>query len=290
MWLWQPRWKSWLVTFMDVFLFWLQLQVNKVTPCLFDLLVLLHLETGVSHSCNVMACANAALTRPQITQTPYTLHSFSLGGLSQQKSCKGISCWSPLLPEPVCVGLCFFVVFFVCVCFPLPPAFTTIKYIPFTPRTDNKGSGCQTDIYRIYFPPEELFRAPLSSHNPSLTERFLLLLLPLWLFSHPLSVSLQSYPMHLCYHNVVTHTPWVSNASTHTESGWGHCLESEYYSLHPKGRNPVSPLPFKKHKRLPLREEADSYGMCYQGFLWLALKFMPISCMCVRVDLLPKSI
>lgn len=25
-----------------------------------------------------MACANAALTRPQITQTPYTLHSFLL--------------------------------------------------------------------------------------------------------------------------------------------------------------------------------------------------------------------
>lgn len=46
-----------------------------------------------------------------------------------------------------------------------------------------------------------------------------------------------------------------------------------YYSRHPKGRNPVAPRPhppapllFTQHKRLPLREGAESYGMCCQGF------------------------
>lgn len=72
---------------------------------------------------SVMACAYAALTGPKKHRHTFIhLHSFLLGshlrGLSQQKGCKGISCWSP--PLPGLGALC------VCVCFTLASALSSV--------------------------------------------------------------------------------------------------------------------------------------------------------------------
>lgn len=189
----------------------------------------------------------------------FFLTLFPLWSLSQQNSFKGISCWSPLLPGPgAAYCMCGCVLY-------VTTSFHRCHVQVISPWTDNEAAGRQSDGEN-YIPPEDLCSVPSYPHNPSLTEHFLLVFLPLQRSLSPITV--HTFNMYCQSH---THTLLVSLKHTHTqmhthgESGWGHCLESEYYSRHPKGRNPVTPLLFSKHKRLPLREEADSYGMCYQG-------------------------
>lgn len=187
-----------------------------------------------------------ALPGPQITDAIYitfVLTLFPLGGLSQQKGCKGISCWSPPLPGPGCM-CALYITSRSCQCH--------LQII--SPWTDNGEGGEKGGFFSSWgsiLPP-----LTLAMHYRPYTSIFSFCLSCTYSeLSHTQSHSFPASPRRAC----------TRPHAQGKESGWGRCLESEYYSQHPKARNPVTPPPFSNDKRLPLREQADSYGMCYQG-------------------------
>lgn len=142
----------------------------------------------------------------------------------------------------------------VCVCFTLPPAPTNVMYRSFLlRRTMSEVEVHQTGERNTSLLGISVLCPPLhSSCNPSLTKHFLCLFLPRWLSLIPVLIhthvlSSMKTKLHTCTSTCVcvSNTHRERQIPTHTESGWGHCLESGYYSRHPKGRNPVTPSAFQ---------------------------------------------
>lgn len=116
----------------------------------------------------VIACPYAALTGPQITQTPYTLHSFLLCSHSEALVSKTVVKEFPV--EAHCsLGLALYL----CVCaLYITTGFHQCHEQIISPWRNNEGIGRQSDWREKYFPPEDLCSIPSSPHNLSLAEHF----------------------------------------------------------------------------------------------------------------------
>ena len=71
---------------------------------------------------------------------------------------------------------------------------------------------------------------------------------------------------------------------TERVSGWGHCLESEYYSRHPKGRNPVTLLSIRTKDSLWERRQTPMECVTrvfYTDLPPIAHSFHACVCACV---------
>lgn len=153
-----------------------------------------------------MACAYATLTGPQITQTPYTLHSFLLCShsvvLVSRKAVKEF---------PVEAHRSLGLAVHVCVLYITSGSHQCHLQI-ISPWAEHGGGGSNQRGGEKYFPPEDLFTPP---RNPSSTEHFLLLFLPLT-FS-------RCCPGPCCHKSSHTHFQYISNthanAYTRRESG-----------------------------------------------------------------------
>lgn len=137
--------------------------------------------------------------------------------------------------------------------------------------THNEGGGCQSGRGEIYIPPgDPLLPFPL----PSLTLHFLLLLLLVRLY--------------LCGRSpyIVIHTYFWCQLHTHIQIQDGlTVLRSKYYSEHPKGRNPVTPLLFNTHKR-PIEEGAGRllWNVLTGSSIMTCLLITHILHMCVSLE------